>query len=564
MVITPQTEIILLHVPIEISNKNQLTFSNPNAQFNYFRNLSEQYVEDNCTYLRKNGYAVVNLNYDEASKYNYVMYQNESFSTKWYYAFITKIEYLSHNSTAIYIKTDSFQTYQFDIDYKASFVEREMINVQDDVPGANLLNENLETGEYIEYSQSSVAGLGIVYVLVFGKDPYVALGETYQTDTNGCSPNYYASGLWYYVGNYLNVLRKAKSISDAGFPDDIITIFSVPSIAIYGIGDYTLAELDDKLTYFGTWLTGTPSFDGRNISLSGVHNDLDGYTPKNQKLKTYPFTYLGFTPTNGTSQVLRYEDFANNPYFRMMSEINPNPSVYFIPVNYKKEQGANVSESLIVSGYPMISYHTDFFSGWLAQNSKLIDLSLNQDRFNTDIAMGKSIVQMAGGVGTAVAGGALGNIGAVSQGITSSIDAGIDIYAGEKNYDFKVQETMLNKERQSMLPNKSNVGGSNATLLQYDYFNQDIFTSFGIKNQFARRIDKFFDMYGYLTNELKVPNISNRPNWNYVKTLGLNILHKTNSNVPNEDMEMIKNIFDNGVTLWHNPQTFLDYSQNNR
>ena len=30
-----------------------------------------------------------------------------------------------------------------------------------------------------------------------------------------------------------------------------------------------------------------------------------------------------------------------------------------------------------------------------------------------------------------------------------------------------------------------------------------------------------------------------------------------------EDMQKLKNIFDNGVTFWHNANTFLDYSQNN-
>ena len=28
-------------------------------------------------------------------------------------------------------------------------------------------------------------------------------------------------------------------------------------------------------------------------------------------------------------------------------------------------------------------------------------------------------------------------------------------------------------------------------------------------------------------------------------------------------MQKIKDIFDNGITFWHNPSTFLDYSQSN-
>lgn len=52
MAVTPQTIIKLLKVPIELDNKNQLTFSNQNTQFNYFNDLPS-IVSDNFTYQRK-------------------------------------------------------------------------------------------------------------------------------------------------------------------------------------------------------------------------------------------------------------------------------------------------------------------------------------------------------------------------------------------------------------------------------------------------------------------------------------------------------------------------------
>lgn len=111
-----------------------------------------------------------------------------------------------------------------------------------------------------------------------------------------------------------------------------------------------------------------------------------------------------------------------------------------------------------------------------------------------------------------------------------------------------------------MLANSSSLGSGSTTLIGYELQNQDVFTRYTIKNQFARRIDKFFDMYGYLTNELKLPNINSRPNWNYIKTIGANII----GDIPEEDLLNIRNLFDNGITLWHKTSTFLDYSQNNR
>ena len=67
-------------------------------------------------------------------------------------------------------------------------------------------------------------------------------------------------------------------------------------------------------------------------------------------------------------------------------------------------------------------------------------------------------------------------------------------------------------------------------------------------------------MFGYKTNTVKIPNINNRPNWNYIKTIGANI----EGFIPQGDLSEIISLFDNGITLWHNSSNFLDYSVNNR
>lgn len=134
---------------------------------------------------------------------------------------------------------------------------------------------------------------------------------------------------------------------------------------------------------------------------------------------------------------------------------------------------------------------------------------------------------------------------------------------GKQNIEYQIQDQMLLKEKNQMLPNSSTMG-TNAGLLGFGYMNKDAFTRYSIKNEYAQRLDTYFDMYGYQTNKLKIPNLSNRPNWNYVKTLGANIIQATGHNVPQEDLQEYKSLFNDGVTIWHNPTTFLDYSQNNR
>ena len=44
------------------------------------------------------------------------------------------MRYINDGMTEILIQTDVYQTWQFDITFKESFVEREMIAVANDVP----------------------------------------------------------------------------------------------------------------------------------------------------------------------------------------------------------------------------------------------------------------------------------------------------------------------------------------------------------------------------------------------------------------------------------------------
>lgn len=133
MAIQPDTNLYLLKCPLELSNKHQLTFSNKNQQFNYFSNLDNLEI-NRISYQRKDSVIRYPAHIDSLLEYNYCMYQNDNYSNKWFYAFIVNMEYVNDSMTNIYIKTDVFQTWQFDLIYKQSFIEREMINVSEDLP----------------------------------------------------------------------------------------------------------------------------------------------------------------------------------------------------------------------------------------------------------------------------------------------------------------------------------------------------------------------------------------------------------------------------------------------
>lgn len=310
-------------------------------------------------------------------------------------------------------------------------------------------------------------------------------------------------------------------------------------------------------TYYWEFLTRNFQETPTTKTLLARSNSLDGYVPRNKKLLTYPYIYLGFNPQNGTKKVFRYEDFVNaTPSFKIISEINPNPTVQFIPQNYRGANGDSLSDNVSLNGYPTISFKTDTFNTWLAQNSEIVSLQMQQENYNYQIDAIKGGMGMLGDVGKMLS----GDTGSMTSGFTGYIDKGIELMKLDKNHEFYVKNMMAQIEKQSMLPDNASLSSSNSTLLGYELFDKNIFTRYTIKRQFAERLDKYFDMYGYLINTLKIPTITGRPNWNYIKTQGANIL----GNIPQYDLQTIKEMFDSGITFWHNPETFLDYSQNNR
>lgn len=293
------------------------------------------------------------------------------------------------------------------------------------------------------------------------------------------------------------------------------------------------------------------------------NTSLDGYTPRNKKLLNYPYNYIGFTAINGNKKIYKFEDFEGNPTFKLLSELNPNPSIMYRPINYRKSSNG-LNDLAILNGYPTLSYKNDYYNTWLAQNSNIIKLQAFQEENNYEAGLwnsGTNALNSAISSATSALPNEQGdiNLSGVVSGIVSAPNMGVQIGRDIVNHEIYQKMLLAQKQKQSLLPDTINLGSS-ATALGFELLDKNAFSIFTIKRQFAQRIDKYFDMFGYLTNLVKIPNLNNRPSWNYIKTSGANIIGE----FPQIDLQGIKNMFDNGVTLWHNPSSFLDYSQNNR
>jgi hypothetical protein len=531
-VITPNTNIRLLKLPIDLSASNQLTFTSEQNQTYYFQHI-ENYLElENATYMRKDG--TLNFptdNPDSIYYYDYCMYQNEEYSDKWFYAYITDVRYLSNNSVAITLETDPYQTWMFDIELEQCFVERE--HVSDDTIGLHTVPENLETGEYISN--------GKVELYPKNRTSYPCVMASFVPSQLGIGDvnSRYGGIISAYpllvfdtatsLKNYLSLL------DDLSKGDSVICVFMVPkeliSLAYEQDIEFTQASVRGfQFEYAVVDYTGAETIMQSAIYVESP-TTIDGYQPKNNKLFVWPYNYFYVTNNVGSSIEYHYEDFEDNtPSFDTIGSVTPGCSIKTIPRNYKK--GDTYNNSITMPKFPICNWTSDLYTNWLTEQG--VNLSLS--------TAGSVASIVGGGIALATGAGATVGLGLIGGGL-----------AGITNNLASTYQHSLTPEQ-----GKGNINCGDITFSSNN-FNVPAY-KMTIRSEYARIIDKYMSAYGYKVNEIKVPNTTNRPNWNYVKTIGANI----HGHIPNDDMNKIKEMFDAGITLWHHATTFLDYSQNNK
>lgn len=520
-VITPNTDLYLIKVPLEIDDINQLTFANATAQFNYFNSLPKYNVGDagtDFTYQRKDGTIRFPAQYDEVLQFNYVMYRNTSYSDKWFYAFIDGIEYLSDGATAISIKTDVWQTWQFDLNYKPVFVEREHVN--DDTPGKNLVPENLETGEYVQNGSPITYTLSNTprYVLNSTYGPYTDNTTYLGTNINGLP----MAGALIVFDNWQQMINAIQSYSTKGQLESITHVYAVP-MNIFKSSDLEYhtgpAGTDDEGYYI---FKGTSDSRTLTATLSRP-TGLNGYEPRNNKLYTAPYQHLIICNNNGSVNTYDYEYFADPSNIQIKLNMVPSigTSQFAFPLNYKGIEN-NYNEGLMGGKWPTLSWSGDSFTNWLTQNAVNIGTGIISDVGKLPMIPYNPVVGIAG----------------LATSIGSQVS---EIY------------------QHSLVSQTINGNTNGGDVMTSSKTNQFYIYKMSIKADFAQIIDQYFDMFGYKVNTVKIPNITGRRNWNYVKTIGCYI----DADIPQDDLNEIKGLFDRGITFWHNPATFADYSQNN-
>lgn len=504
MYVEPSTNIKLLtNVPLDTSYEHTIYFSSSSAQYSYFSGLAKHSLTAQ-TYQRVNkGTMRVGLSADACYDCNYLMFQNSGFGNKWFYAFITGVEYVNNAVTEITFEIDVMQTWFFNYSVGKCFIERE--HSASDAIGGNLVPETVNVGEYV-FGNRTTSDLTLNYVVQTTCDPntyedilgsvYTMLGKkivsgtyTFETDADG-------------LINYLRGVGLDGTHSE--HQEQHQTIVANSTVAI-NIAPTTIKKM---ITHSGAMIS--------------------GYAPRNKKLLQYPYTFIYVSNNQGGSAVYKFEYFlSSTPTFYVCGDISGGSPAILYPSNYKN-LGENTDEAITMSSFPAISFSSNYYDQWLARTqTQTLPNLLNG--MVTSVASGA----LTGNVAGAVAGAGLSTLGSIAN--------------------------LMNEGEQAKLQGSQTSGQTSGIISYWLGLLNFVVTTKCITPQIARTIDDYFDKFGYATHRVKTPNRNVRPHWTYTKTVACTI----KGSVPADDAKKICDIYNNGITFWKNGSEVGNYSLDN-
>lgn len=577
--IVPNTDVYLLKdIKITPTYTDTIYFADKATQLAYFSNANKRVATlTKHSYQRHGrGWLKVALSAGVVAQANYMMFKNTSYENKWFYAFITDWEYVNDNTTLISYMIDDIQTWFFDCSLGDCFVERE--HTMNDAIGANRIPEPVGSDRVMMAERWACSDMENYSVIVQASQ---------QNRESEFSTDYLHQGQF----NGLSIW-----VNDCNDGSDASTIAAVLENMV-GDGSYSSDSTEQQQ------VVSVIQFPSRFTTEGGIENsrpysvvegfadprtNVNGYVPKNKKLLTAPFKQLLLTNGIGANATLDYDEFENSlgtkvtPSFRITGTFNGTGQIMCVPINYKGVEN-NYDYKIVISEFPQCGYTLDSYRAWLAgggdikqkvqvvkgvsngvfglfslvnnvanaaQNiwNKAYDTVANDKKANKGLtqsqidANASAYANQQTTIGGALnQGGAVGGVGGLLNGVVQTYT------------DYKTTE--FDSHAQPNVPVGMTAGNVmvGARVLNFRCYDVDI------NRVDAKIIDEFFDKYGYQTNRLKVPNISGRKAWNYVKTRDCELL----GNIPAMTKASIIDIFNNGITFWKNGDSISDYTQDN-
>lgn len=522
---------------LNYSENDMLTLLNNS---NHFVNSASDYQ-----FLRPQNSIFVNFKYSECMESNYIAFQNKDYSNKWFFAWIDEVIYQSEASCEIKYTIDAWSTWLDKWSAKPCFVAREHVN--DDIVGNHTIPENIDIGQIVCDFQktSNIIGAESFFWLVIAcnfnphdSTRYAGIGKY---------GNYPQGSMWFawlINNNELSDGSDINEVTDWIFDitekkhaDDIQSIFALPYQA------FSIADVD-KTTHMVTNGKGNLLNEDVPFTKSTIRK-FDDFTPKNNKVYTYPYSFIRVTNNMGSFNDYKIEDFksvdvdGNETDEVIFNAIGVPCQGYSGKLRPKNYQGLlyNEDEAISLGKYPTLSWSSDGFTNWLTQNA----INLAVGAVGTAIGAGASIA-MAGATGGASL--------AMEAGINSTVSASKGVLG-----------TIGQIHQASMIPNTAK-GNANAGDLSFVHnLNRFKIMHMRPKKEYLEIIDDYFTRFGYSINRVKIPNITGRKIFNYIEIGGSESVGV--GTVPSKYMDIINKVCRKGVTIWHNHANIGNYNLDN-
>lgn len=538
-VVPNSTVVLLKNISLTPTYENTVDYENATDQYNdmYAHKLGQW---DRCTYVGKNKQqGTIRLESTQGllmQQATYMMFKNTSYEDKWFYAFVTDVTWVNNVTWEVSFILDVMQTYYFDFTYEKCLIERQ--HVTDDSIGANLIEENLEIGEYVVEGATHIDEFQNTHTCVATT---LNQGGSQWDPESTDYPTSVIDGVNYGCKIYKFLTKEKfgkfiKQANDDGVTDQIIDIYEVPDFAT-----------GDEVSQTGSLEISVTHSISKSID-KPYANFANQYVPKNNKLYTYPYKYLKATNHTGNIANYRYENFSDNDCnFEVHCTITPNPEGYIYPNNYLNFADA-VDEGISINDFPKGGYVSDQYKAWLAQTSNSRTLQM--------LGIGASAVVGVAGLMTGAGGMMLASATTMTTAQATAFGAGVAGLASS----FKQASNMYAQKKDRLVNSQQATGNkSNAVVHEMNYHYIALYRMC-IKPYFAKKIDDYFTKYGYAINELGYPNPNARPHFTFIKTVGCDV----KASLPSSLVEQINSIHDNGITFWKNLDSIGDYSLDNR
>ena len=481
MYVAPNSIIYLLsNVGLDNSYTQTHYFESVGEQHAYFTSHAKHTLTNYSYVNQSDNHIRVNLNAEQLYTCSYMMFQNTAFGSRWFYAFITDVRYISNNCSEITFEIDVIQSWLKDFSLNPCYVARE--HVTSDNLGDNINAEPIDVGELVGNEKELIYEQK--YNLVIGVVNDDAHPGTMVDNT------FSGSTLMAFTTNTSGIASANAYLKTHGADAKNIT-------AIYMVPDCACNASD----------TGTPvSYLSLKTFQSAIEpmGTLDGYTPKNKKLYTYPYNYYRVANGNGGELNIKYEYLDVPKPLLTYSATATQPVQLGIRPNSYKNDSAFRTEVLVTTGYPVCSWANDTFSQWVATSGS-----------NQMIT------------------------GAINTALGLAINPAVGVIAGVRSIGSVVGGALQATKTTNTQQGSATSGGVNLSKSYGSIYG----TRMSVTSKTAKVIDDFFTRYGYAINEIKQPNVVGRKAFNYVQTVDCTI----RGSVFGDDAKKICDIHNKGI-----------------